>query len=119
MSCCLDKYIKLAGTSEGDEFLFRALQLKGGVHCLSSNNKPLSYSRVRELFKFSLDSIGVDKDKFGLHSLRSGGATSAANNSVPDRLFKIHGRWKSENVKDGYVQVTVKDKLSVSSNLGI
>lgn len=100
-------------------FLFRAMQFKKGAHCLSFCNKPISYSRVRELFKSSLESIGVEKDKFGLHSLQSGGATSAANNLVLDRLFKIHGRWKSENVKDGYVQDNIKSKLSVSLNLGI
>lgn len=60
---------------------------------LSTCNKPTSYSRVRKLFRTSLDKIRLDKSKFGLHSLRSGGATSAANNSVADRLFKTHGRW--------------------------
>ena len=28
-----------------------------------------------------------------------GGASTAANAGVPDRLFKKHGRWKSENAK--------------------
>jgi pyocin large subunit-like protein len=36
--------------------------------------------------------------------LRSGGASQAANNNVIDRLFKAHGRWRSENAKDGYVK---------------
>jgi hypothetical protein len=30
------------------------------------------------------------KRMFGLHSLRNGGATQAANNNVYDRLFKAH-----------------------------
>lgn len=90
---CLENYIKVANILEADEFLFRAMQFRKGAHCLSSCNKPISYSTVRELFKSSLESIGVEKEKFVLHSLRSGGATSAANNLVPDRLFKIHGRW--------------------------
>lgn len=84
---CLENYIKVANILEADEFLFRAMKFKKGAHCQSSCSKPISYSRVRELFKSSLESIGVEKDKFGLHSLRSGGATSAANNLVPDRLF--------------------------------
>ena len=33
---------------------------------------------------------------FGLQSLRAGSATAAANNGVPDRLFKRHGYWKSD-----------------------
>jgi hypothetical protein len=36
-------------------------------------------------------------------SFRSGGATAAAQNDTPDRLFKIHCRWKSDKAKDGYV----------------
>lgn len=90
---CLKNYIKVANILEADEFLFRAMQFRKGAHCLSSCNKPISYCTVRELFKSSLESIGVEKEKFVLQSLRSGGATSAANNLVPDRLFKIHGRW--------------------------
>ena len=54
-----------------------------------------------------------------MHSLRSGGATAAATSGVSDRLFKKHGRWKSDNAKDGYVQENLKSKLSVSKNLGI
>ena len=56
---------------------------------------------------------------FGLYSLRSGGATSAANAGVPDRLFKLLGRWRSENVKDGYIKNDLKALLSVSIALGI
>lgn len=100
---CLENYIRISKIANKEEFLFRALQYKKGKHLLSTCNKPTSYSRVRELFLTSLDKIGLDKSKFGLHSLRSGGATSAANNSVADRLFKTHERWRSENAKDGYV----------------
>lgn len=88
---------------------------------LTTCNRPISYSRVRELFRTSLDKIDLDKSKLGLNSLGSGGATSAAytSNSVADRLFKTHGRWRSENAEDGYVQDDVRTKLSVSLNLGI
>ena len=39
--------------------------------------------------------------------------------AVPDRLFKRHGRWRSENAKDGYVKDSFNDLLFVSKNLGI
>ena len=55
----------------------------------------------------------------GVDSLRAGGATSAANNGILDRLLKKHGRWSSENAKDGYIKDRLKDRLSVSRNLGI
>ena len=67
----------------------------------------------------ALHDIGLDRKDFGVHSLRSGGATAAANRGVPDSLFKRHGRWKSENAKDGYVKDTLADRLSVSRKLGL
>ena len=66
--------------------------------------KPLSYSRTREIILEGSKKIGLNPKQFGLHSIRAEGATSAANNSVPDRLFKLHGRWHSENAEDGYVK---------------
>jgi hypothetical protein len=46
-------------------------------------------------------------------SLRSGGATAAANAGLSDRLFKKHGRWCSDNAKDGYVHENLHYILSV------
>ena len=47
--------------------------------------------------------IVPDISAIGTHSLRSGGATAAANAGIPDRLFKHHGCWASESAKDGHV----------------
>ena len=69
--------------------------------------------------KKKLSSIGLDATKFGMHSFRAGGATAAANAGVPDRLFKRHGRWRSESAKDGYVKDSVKARLSVSKRLNL
>ena len=54
--------------------------------------------RVRENVIEGL--TGEETKLFGLHSLRAGGGTAAVNLRVNDRLFKKHGRWKSEKVKD-------------------
>lgn len=51
--------------------------------------------------------------------MKSGGVTTAAINNVPDRLLKVHGRWRSENAKDGYVLDSINEKLSVTLNLGL
>ena len=59
--------------------------------------------RARELVKDALKGL-PDVSKLSLYSLRAGGATSAACAGIPDRLFKHHGRWASENAKDGYVK---------------
>ena len=61
----------------------------------------------------------TDVSKIAVHSLRSGGATAAANAGVQDRMFKRHGRWVSENAKDGYAKDNLDSMLSVSKSLGI
>ncbi len=48
--------------------------------------------------------LGLDPAQFGLHSLRAGGATAAANAGIEDGLFKRHGHWRSESDKDWYVK---------------
>ena len=72
---------------------------------------------MRELFLAKLRELGFDASKYGLHSLRSGGASAAANAGVPDRLFKRHGRWWSESAKDGYVKDSHGALMSVSQRL--
>lgn len=78
------------------------------------SNRGLSYIRLRELFKLKL---GYDSNEFGLHSLRAGGATVAANVGVEDRLFKRNGRWVSDKAKDGYVLDALEWRLLVSKSL--
>ena len=72
---------------------------------------------MREVFLAKLDQLGYDRSQFGLHSLRAGRATAAAAAGVPDRLFKRHGRWKSETAKDGYVKDSEGARLAVSKGL--
>ena len=47
--------------------------------------------------------IVPDISAIGMHSLRSGGATAAANAGLPDCFSKRHGRWANDSAKDGYV----------------
>ena len=59
---------------------------------MRNKNVPLSYARARELFLDVVAVVGMEREEFSLHSLRSGGASIAANAGVNDRLFKSHGR---------------------------
>lgn len=77
------------------------------------------YSTVNSWFKEGATLLGLDPTFYGTHSGRRGGATGAAANDVPDRLFKGHGRWRSERAKDGYVKEKLQAKLSVTRNLGL
>ena len=117
----LAKYIETAKIANDDEFLFRAVTWWGSKsrYTLKAANKPISYTTAREDALDLVRRVGLDNKDFGLHSARSGGATSAANNGVPDRLFKRHGRWKSEKAKDSYIKDNLSQLLSVSRNLGL
>ena len=64
--------------------------------------------------------LGYNTKEFGLHSFQAGGATAAANAlELPDRLFKRHGRWKSESAKDGYIKDSEEQRLLVSRKIGL
>ena len=115
------RYLDFANICEqSNGYLFRPI-----VYCKRSNTYVLrgetclSYTRAREILLSALGSLGLDKSKFGLHSLRAGGATAAANLGISDRLFKKHGQWKSDAAKDGYVTENIAQRLSVTKHLGI
>ena len=97
-------------------FVFRAL---ANNKTLRQSNRPMSYTSVREVVKNKCIQLGLDQSKYGVHSLRAGGATEAANRGVPERLFKRHGRWASDSSKDLYVKDSLRKRLSVSQNLGL
>ena len=86
---------------------------------MRKENTPLSYSRMRELFIEAFKPFVHSIKQYGLHSLRSGGASVCANVGLPDRLFKRHGVWHSETAKDCYVKDSIDDLLKVSKNLGV
>lgn len=116
----LIKYLNMANIDENsDMYIFRPVNFckKSQKFTLRKGNTCISYTRARELIKEALALLGFDAKKFGTHSFRSGGATSAAKQNVPDRLFKMHGRWKSESAKDGYVSESLHKRLSVSKML--
>ena len=49
------------------------------------NTGGLSYTRAWEVVLDMLSAIGLDKRQFGVHSLRAGGASAAANAGIADR----------------------------------
>ena len=82
----------------------------------------LSLSLLAELEKFWRRSTRpLDQTQFIIsnHSFKPGGAPSAANLHVPDRLFKVHGRWKSDSGKHRYIRDKVDSRLFVPLHIGI
>ena len=115
----VESYLSRAGIVPSDNRpIFRPI-VKTKLGEKLRDTRRLTYSRLRECFKEKLKALGFPAEQFGLHSLRAGGATAAANNGVPDRLFKRHGRWKSESAKDGYIEDSLEARISVSENLGL
>ena len=53
------------------------------------SDQAISYATVMENLLSRLKGIGLDPNQLGLHSLRSGGATTVANLAVNGRLFEI------------------------------
>ena len=124
--CCtfkmLKRYIVAAKFApDSQDFLFKGLTYhhKSKTYTLRKQHKGLSYTTAREIVLKAFASVGLNIKDFGTHSMRKGGATSAAKNHVLDRLILKHGRWESEKSKDLYISEGVSEKLSVSRNLGI
>ena len=114
---CLLNYFEAAKIPpDSENFIFRPIIKTSSGYKLDKKRK-LSYTRTREIFLERLQDLGLDKSKFGLHSLRSGGASAACKAGVSDRLIMKHGRWKSEKSKDRYIHETVQQKLSVTKNI--
>lgn len=109
------RYFSLANIrTQSDEYIFRSVQAfhrRNAVAALGS--KCLSYTRLREIIKEALSSIGLDPHLYSTHSLRSGGATfmviSQAGNPNLNRLLKLQGRWK-----DMYVQDSLESRLTLT-----
>ena len=95
------------------------LLLTPATQAIVTPDKAISYSTIRWTFRRDQLSHGVEPSKFGLHSLRSGGTTMAANNGVNDRIFQRHGRWKSAQAKDTNADDDLEQRFQVSRFLGL
>ena len=116
----ISQYLKKGNIRDNcQKYIFRGIITTKSHSKLRSCDKHISYTCIRQNVIEGLKNIGAETKLFGLHSLRVGGATAAANLGVNDRLFKKHGRWKSEKVKDGYIHESIEAKLIVTKNLGL
>ena len=93
--------IREAGLVDGSRPLFSAVSMHEGQEVYGST--PVSYQSLRKGVLEVFQEVGLPMQKCGLHSLRAGGATLAANSGVPDRLWMEHGGWRSFRSAVGYV----------------
>ena len=113
-------FLKAAGLSltlHPDSYVIPRLfkTKKGHTAC---KLRGISYTTIRENFLENIKQL-EDHKKYGLHSLRSGGASAAAQNGISDRLISKQGRWSSEKARDGYIEDSKQTRLSVSRALGL
>ena len=99
------------------KYIFRPLIKTKGHHRLLNEDRHISYSTFREGLKSHLQGTVDDTSKYSSHSLRSGGATLAANSGLNERLIQRHGRWKSAKSKNMYIEDSISRKLEISSAL--
>ena len=85
--------IQCAGLFDGDRPLFSAVSRHEGQDVYGTT--AISYQSLRRGLLEVFEEVSLPQEKFGTHSMRSGGATLAANSGVPDRLWMEHGGWKS------------------------
>ena len=82
--------------------LIRQLIFRKNSNSYALGNKGVAYSRCREILLDANAALGYDSRLFGLHSLRSCGATATVNSlggTVSDRLLRLHGGKKSDYAK--------------------
>ena len=104
--------IERAGLS-GDRPLFSAVTLQEGKEMYGE--QPISYSCLRGMLL--LTDICLPVEAFGTHTLKAGGATLAANQGVPDRVWMEHGGWYSSRAAAGNVKSSREVELSVTHSL--
>jgi site-specific recombinase XerD len=102
-----------------DVYVFTALSFHSSTKSYKPvKHKPLSYTRCREIFLDAMKQIGIERPQsFGLHSMRSGGATHLANKGISEELIMQHGRWKTQQAKNRYIKRDIETRLALSRSL--
>ena len=115
------KYIEMTKLGDNSEnyLISRLAKTKKGHKALGKYK--LSDTTIRDSFKEMVGAVtGAGQVKtLSLHSLRSGGASAAADNGVSDRLIGKHGRWSTSTSSDTYTKDNKRSRLSVSKQLGL
>ena len=81
-----------------------------------SKEKTVSAAALLKRMRDSLSNLVADTTLYSLHSFRSGGATAAAQASVPRHLIAMHGRWQS-NCVNRYIKENKETRFSVSRSI--
>ena len=78
----------------------------------------LSYGKCLEIVRAAVKAQGVNPEKFGTHSARSGGASTLASKVTPFELM-VTGRWADARSIRNYVEVPERRRFDISRNLHV
>lgn len=109
----VERFLLRSGLTSGP--LLR--EIVGSGHREHVSCHKLKYSSARWQILKMFKAIGLKAGEYGLHSLRSGGASAASKQGVSDRLIARHGGWRTYQSRDRYIRDSRKTVLSVSKAL--
>ena len=119
----LQRFLDLSGIDLRSSLpLFRPLVFHRSSSSYTLRSGEISYTTCKDILRDTLSQLGYNPNDCGLHSLRSGGIASVVRNngnSIPERLLKIQGGWKSDSAKDMYVEESLENKLQAARYLGL
>lgn len=110
----IEKFLAKGCHSPGTTIWRRVQNTKNGQKLRSA---PMTYNRASELFKKELAKEGLDAKAYGLHSLRSGGATTAAALGISDHLLQRQGGWRTAQAKNNYIVESKNSLLHVTKTM--
>ena len=110
----VEKFLK-EGNHDRKLWLFR--RVSSTNEGVKLRRDPMSYSRAAKFIKAELRKEGLDPGLYGIHSLRAGGATTAAALGVPERLFQRQGGWRSVKARNNYIAESLDSLLLVTKTI--
>ncbi|GMF53173.1 unnamed protein product [Phytophthora fragariaefolia] len=80
---------------------------KFSLLCKTNASKDLQVRQLVTAIKSAAKAAGQDPDRYGSHSLRSGGASALFNADFDSLVVKLFGRWRSD-VVERYARIDVR-----------
>ena len=111
------RYIELLRRASASKDVFVLQSVVVGRDGVLSLGRQASRAVLVDQLRRALSSLVSDPLQYSLHSLRSGGATTAARfSSVSRDELKRHGRWASSAV-DSYIEPSLDFRLNITKKM--
>jgi integrase len=105
-------WLEVSGITEGPAF--RAIDRHDRL-----SDRRLTAGVVADVVKRRVKAAGYEPADFAGHSLRSGFATEAFGQGVPEFSVMRHGRWKSSTSMRGYIREGSLFRVNAAAKLGL